>query len=80
MLHGISISLLPSDHARLAGIALDRNSPQKHVWRVAAVFVTDEKLLVGGYDCEIGIEVPMTGLVAVPSRRTTRSRSTLFDA
>jgi transposase len=36
MLHGISISLLPSDHAGLAGIA-DRNSPQKHVWRAKIV-------------------------------------------
>ena len=34
---GIAVSLSPAGHARLAGIAADRNSPQKHVWRARTV-------------------------------------------
>jgi len=33
LLTGVSISLTPSDRARLVEIAADRNSRQKHVWR-----------------------------------------------
>ena len=40
MLTGISISLNPSDRARLVGIAGDRNSPQKHVWRAQIVLLS----------------------------------------
>ena len=40
MLTGISISLSPSDRARLAAIAADRNSPQKHVWRAQIVLLS----------------------------------------
>ena len=41
---GISISLSPSDQARLIGIAADRNSPQKHVWRARIVLLSAEGL------------------------------------
>ena len=40
MLTGISIRLSPSDRARLVEIATDRNSPQKHVWRVQIVLLS----------------------------------------
>ena len=37
---GISISLNSSDRTRLAEIAADRNSPQKHVWRAQIVLLS----------------------------------------
>ena len=37
---GIAMSLNPADRARLAGIAADRNSPQKHVWRAQVVLLS----------------------------------------
>ena len=40
MLNGISISLSPFDRACLFGIAADRNSPQKHVWRAWIVLLS----------------------------------------
>ena len=40
MLTGIAINLSPSDRARLTGIAADRNSPQKHVWRAQIVLLS----------------------------------------
>jgi len=40
MLTGISISLNPSDRARLVEITADRNSPQKHVWRTQIVLLS----------------------------------------
>jgi hypothetical protein len=40
MLTGVSISLSPSDRARLVEIAADRNSPQKQVWRAQIVLLS----------------------------------------
>ncbi len=40
MLTGVSISLAPSDRARLVEIAADRNSPQKRVWRAQIVLLS----------------------------------------
>ena len=37
---GVVISLSLADHARLAEIAADRNSPQKHVWRAQIVLLS----------------------------------------
>ena len=37
---GIAISLSSSDRTRLAAIAADRNSPQKHVWRARIVLLS----------------------------------------
>ncbi len=37
---GITITLAPSDRRRLEAIALDRNTPQKHVWRAAIVLLS----------------------------------------
>jgi len=37
---GIVVSLSPADHARLAEIAADRNSPQKHVWQAQIVLLS----------------------------------------
>ena len=37
---GIAVSLSPADHGRLAEIAADRNSPQKHVWRARIVLLS----------------------------------------
>ena len=34
---GITISLCPADHTRLEAVVADRNSPQKHIWRVRIV-------------------------------------------
>lgn len=34
---GIVVSFSPADHARLAKIAADRNSPQQHVWQTQIV-------------------------------------------
>lgn len=40
MRNGISISLSPTDRACLAGIAADRNSPKKYVWRAQIVLLS----------------------------------------
>lgn len=40
MLTGISISLSPSDRARLIEISADRNSPHRHVWRAQIVLLS----------------------------------------
>ena len=37
---GIAVSVSPADHARLAEIAADRNSPQKCVWRAQIVLLS----------------------------------------
>ena len=37
---GVTISLNPADHARLAEVTADRNSPQKHVWRARIVLLS----------------------------------------
>ncbi len=44
MLTGVSISLDPSARARLVGIASDRNSPQKHVWRAQIVLLSADSV------------------------------------
>lgn len=40
MRSGITVTVTPDDHRRLAAIAADRNSPQKHVWRARIVLLT----------------------------------------
>jgi transposase len=45
---GIAISLSPADHARLAGIAADRNSPQKHVWRAQIMLLSAQGVGTNG--------------------------------
>ena len=40
MLIGVSIGLSPIDRVRLAEIAADRNSPQKHDWRAQIVLLS----------------------------------------
>ena len=40
MRSGVTLKLSPSDHVRLAAIAADRNSPQKHVWRAQIVLLS----------------------------------------
>jgi len=37
---GIYITLKPADRRRLAGLARDRNTPHKHVWRAAIVLLS----------------------------------------
>ncbi len=39
---GISITLRPSDRRRLEAIVVDRNTPQKHVWRAEIVLLSAE--------------------------------------
>jgi transposase len=39
---GVIVDLSPADRERLAAIAVDRNSPQKHVWRARIVLLTSE--------------------------------------
>jgi transposase len=39
---GVSIDVTPEDRTRLEAVARDRNSPQKHVWRVRIVLLTAE--------------------------------------
>ncbi len=39
---GISITLRPSDRLRLQAIIVDRNTPQKHVWRAEIVLLSAE--------------------------------------
>ena len=36
----IAIDLSDTDRQRLMGIVMDRNSPQKHVWRAQIVLLT----------------------------------------
>jgi transposase len=45
---GIAISLSPADHARLAEIAADRNSPQKHVWRAQIMLLSAQGIGTNG--------------------------------
>src|SRR6266849_1798154 len=40
MRKGITIEVTPADRVRLQSIVLDRNSPQKHVWRARIVVLT----------------------------------------
>jgi len=40
MRKGISVTVTPADRVRLDAIVLDRNSPQKHVWRARIVLLT----------------------------------------
>jgi transposase len=40
MRKGISITVTPADRVRLQSIILDRNSPQKHVWRARIIVLT----------------------------------------
>jgi hypothetical protein len=42
MREGISIEVSAADRERLAAVAADRNSPQKHVWRARIVLATVE--------------------------------------
>ena len=39
---GITIDLNATDRQRLAAVAADRNTPQKHVWRAQIVLLTAE--------------------------------------
>src|SRR6195952_4651440 len=39
---GITVDVSPADRERLAAIAVDRNSPQKHAWRARIVLLTGE--------------------------------------
>src|SRR5262252_7648072 len=40
MREGISIEVNAADRERLAAVAADRNSPQKHVWRARIILAT----------------------------------------
>ena len=42
MREGISIEVSASDRERLAAVMVDRNSPQKHVWRARIILATAE--------------------------------------
>ena len=42
MRKGIEIEVSAGDRARLVAIVADRNSPQKHVWRVRIILATGE--------------------------------------
>ncbi len=44
MREGITIEVSAGDRERLAAVAADRNSPQKHVWRARIVLATAEGL------------------------------------
>ena len=39
---GVIIDVSPAERERLAAIATDRNSPQKHAWRARIVLLTAE--------------------------------------
>jgi transposase len=39
---GVIVNVTPADRERLAAIAVDRNSPQKHAWRARIVLLTGE--------------------------------------
>ena len=39
---GVIVDVSPADRERLASIAVDRNSPQKHAWRARIVLLTSE--------------------------------------
>jgi transposase len=39
---GVIVNVTPADRERLAAIAVDRNSPQKHAWRARIVLLTSE--------------------------------------
>ena len=42
MRKGISIEVSTADRERVAAVAADRNSPQKHVWRARIILATAE--------------------------------------
>jgi transposase len=39
---GVIVEVSPADRERLAAIAIDRNSPQKHAWRARIILMTGE--------------------------------------
>jgi hypothetical protein len=39
---GVIVDVSPADRERLAAIAVDRNSPQKHAWRARIVLLSSE--------------------------------------
>ena len=40
MRKGITIEVSTADRARLESVVVDRNSPQKHVWRAGIILAT----------------------------------------
>ena len=44
MRKGITVTVNPSDRARLEAVVANRNSPQKHVWRCRIVLLTADDL------------------------------------
>ena len=42
MREGIKIEVSAAERERLAAVAADRNSPQKHVWRARIILATSE--------------------------------------
>ncbi len=44
MRKGIVVTLNAADRARLEAVAVNRNSRQKHVWRVRIVLLTADRL------------------------------------
>ncbi len=40
MREGITVEVSSADRARLEAVVVDRNSPQKHVWRARIVLLT----------------------------------------
>ena len=40
MREGIFVEVISADRARLEAVVADRNSPQKHVWRVRIILLT----------------------------------------
>jgi hypothetical protein len=45
---GITVCLTPDDRVRLEAVIVDRNSPQKLVWRAQIVLLTAAQLRVAG--------------------------------
>ena len=48
MREGISVEVNAADRARLEAVVVDRNSPQKHVWRARIILGTADGLGTGG--------------------------------
>ena len=44
MREGITVDVSATDRARLEAVVVDRNSPQKHVWRARIILATAEGL------------------------------------
>ena len=42
MRQGVTLEMSAADRARLEAIVVDRNSPQKHVWRAQIVLLTED--------------------------------------